>query len=691
MKLSIRTKLIAVCGILLGALALTSGLGDWQLKESNGRLEGIVAVNAAASRLSAQARGAMAKVGRAERDLLLTSSPETRTAAIEVIDGFLRERDEHLRALRALNEPGLAGQLDEIDAATRDFDAVHKQVRTLKLKASNERATIIVEGDGRARADEVEAELRKIDAAIAQKPPTAETAAARAAVANAMFETEAINDNTKSLILETDAAQIAVESKRLADHDAQLKTALAAVERAAGPDATLTKALAGFQDVHGQAQALARENADAEAVQLATTKGRQAIDRAGKVTDDVVAHEISELDRARQASASAFATARTLLMITFAIALIVGIALISVLVRYISRSLHAAAELATSVSTGDLTHTMAVTNEDEIGSMVHALNDMVENLRRVAREVTGSATSVATGSEEMSATAGQVAEGASRQGAATEETTAAMEEMGASVQQNADNAQQTDRLASKASTDAAASGQAVTDTVTAMKNIAERIAIIEEIARKTDLLALNAAVEAARAGEQGKGFAVVASEVRKLAERSQTAAGEISELSRSGVQLAEGAGSMLDRLVPDIRKTAELVQEVSAASREQSTGIEQTNKALQELDRVTQQNAAAAEQMAATAAELSNQALQLQTAVAFFRLDGVPRAAAASPVRAQPPRAAHKPVLARAKLAKPAPAAASAKRLTGHARAASSGGVDLDLSSPDDSDLFERN
>jgi methyl-accepting chemotaxis protein len=196
-----------------------------------------------------------------------------------------------------------------------------------------------------------------------------------------------------------------------------------------------------------------------------------------------------------------------------------------------------------------------------------------------------------------------------------------MQQMGASVQQNADNAQQTDRLATKASTDAQASGQAVGETLLAMKHIAEKIGLIEEIARKTDLLALNAAVEAARAGEHGKGFAVVASEVRKLAERSSVAAAEISQLSKNGVALADGAGAMLTRLVPDIRKTAELVQEVSAASREQNTGIEQTNKALQDLDRVTQQNAAAAEQMAATASELSSQAQQLQGAVAFFKLD----------------------------------------------------------------------
>jgi len=246
-----------------------------------------------------------------------------------------------------------------------------------------------------------------------------------------------------------------------------------------------------------------------------------------------------------------------------------------------------------------------------------------------------------------------------------------------------------------------------------MKNIAQKISIIEEIARKTDLLALNAAVEAARAGEHGKGFAVVASEVRKLAERSATAAGEISTLSHSGVTLAEQAGGMLTQLVPDIRKTAGLVQEVSSASREQSAGIEQTNKALQDLDRVTQQNAAAAEEMAATAGELSNQAHQLQVAVGFFKLApeqtvAAPRAPAVASHGARPA-----PGTPRTRHASLAPGHASNGRAADHAargnrtgdhtprathtgriprKAAQPRGFELDLATAgDDDQLFERN
>jgi methyl-accepting chemotaxis protein len=213
-----------------------------------------------------------------------------------------------------------------------------------------------------------------------------------------------------------------------------------------------------------------------------------------------------------------------------------------------------------------------------------------------------------------------MSQGASEQAAAAEETTASMEEMTASIQQNADNAKQTDKIASKAAEDTQASGSAVAKTVHAMKEVAGKISIIEEIARKTDLLALNAAVEAARAGEHGKGFAVVASEVRKLAERSQTAAAEISKLTADGVKVAEGAGEMLTKLVPDIRKTAELVQEINAASAEQSTGAAQINKAIQQLDQVIQQNSAASEEMASTSEELSSQAEQLQASISFFKV-----------------------------------------------------------------------
>jgi methyl-accepting chemotaxis protein len=237
-----------------------------------------------------------------------------------------------------------------------------------------------------------------------------------------------------------------------------------------------------------------------------------------------------------------------------------------------------------------------------------------------------------------------------------------MEEMASNIKQNADNATQTEKIARQSATDAQASGDAVGRAVEAMQTIAEKITIVQEIARQTDLLALNAAVEAARAGEHGKGFAVVASEVRKLAERSQAAAAEIGTVSSQTVKVAQEAGGMLEKLVPDIKRTAELVSEISAACREQDIGSDQINQAIQQLDKVTQQNASASEQMSATSEELAAQAEQLQSSIAYFRTNDQ-----ATPARA-PARTPSRPTVAHI-APKPAAAAKPAAKANGHAAA----------------------
>jgi methyl-accepting chemotaxis protein len=317
-----------------------------------------------------------------------------------------------------------------------------------------------------------------------------------------------------------------------------------------------------------------------------------------------------------------------------------GIALLVILFALflaasITRPLHKGVAFARQVAGGDLTAAIDVDQGDEVGRLADALGDMLDRLRRIVAEVQRAADGVLAGSREMSATAQsmsatseEMSQGASEQAASAEEASASMEEMASNIRQNADNAQETERIALKSAQDARDGGQAVADTVAAMKKIAQKIGIIEEISRQTDLLALNAAVEAARAGEYGKGFAVVASEVRKLAERSQGAAAEINDLSGSSVDVAERAGEMLDQLVPDIEKTAELVQEISAACSEQDSGADQINKAIQQLDQVIQQNASASEEMASTSEELSTtsdglagQAEHLREIMAFFRVE----------------------------------------------------------------------
>lgn len=245
---------------------------------------------------------------------------------------------------------------------------------------------------------------------------------------------------------------------------------------------------------------------------------------------------------------------------------------------------------------------------------------IMSKLRIVASQVKNASDNVATGAGQLSTWAQTMSQGSTEQAASGEEVSASMEQMSSNIRQNMANAQQTEKIAQKAAEDTKSGGEAVSQTVVAMKEIASKISIIEEIARQTNLLALNAAIEAARAGEHGKGFAVVASEVRKLAERSQKAAGEIGQLSGSSVAVAEKAGALLSKIVPDIQRTAELVQEIAAANREMSAGSEQINKAITQLDKVIQENASSAEELAATSEELNGQAEQLQSAVAFFRM-----------------------------------------------------------------------
>jgi len=462
-----------------------------------------------------------------------------------------------------------------------------------------------------------------------------------------------------------------------------------------------------------------------QAEALSETQERDLVKQAEGQLQEIVNQAEAFMLQSKKDAEDDYSSNRTLLLAAVIISLLVATGAGSWLSMLISKGLGKAVALANAVAIGDLDQRIEVPADDEIKDVVTALNRMTENLRATAgvadsiangdltvsakplsdkdilgqalermleklrsvvSEASGASDNVSAGSQELSSSAEELSQGATEQASAAEEASSSMEEMASNIKQNADNATQTEKIARQSASDAQASGEAVGRAVEAMQTIAEKITIVQEIARQTDLLALNAAVEAARAGEHGKGFAVVASEVRKLAERSQAAAAEIGTVSSQTVKVAREAGEMLEKLVPDIKKTAELVSEISAACREQDIGSDQINQAIQQLDKVTQQNASASEQMSATSEELAAQAEQLQTSIAYFRTDEQARGGA--PVRASFRPAVHaKPApLSAAKPAATAPAAASKANghLNGHAKvpvrkAANGRGFALDM------------
>lgn len=335
------------------------------------------------------------------------------------------------------------------------------------------------------------------------------------------------------------------------------------------------------------------------------------------------AFQVDLMNEDAKAATKAYEAARNMLFLIIGLAIFFAIGVGIFVTRSLTVPMERLVEVTKKIAGGDLRETVEVTSRDEIGKLQMSMKEMAEKLSQIVSEAVQSANGLSSAAEQVSSSSQSLSQGTSEQASSVEETTSSLEQMSASISQNAENSRQMEQMAVKGSKDADESGKAVKDTVDAMKSIAERISIIEEIAYQTNLLALNAAIEAARAGDHGKGFAVVATEVRKLAERSQTAAKEIGGLAGSSVRIAERAGQLLVELVPSIKKTADLVQEVSAASREQSSGVTQINKAMAQVDQVTQRNASSSEELSGTSEEMASQAEALQEMMSFFRVNGI--------------------------------------------------------------------
>lgn len=319
-------------------------------------------------------------------------------------------------------------------------------------------------------------------------------------------------------------------------------------------------------------------------------------------------------------SRSAIGAADTVWLGALVVAALAAVGLVWWSLLYkVLRPLDDAVRTCQVIAAGDVQLLKSKDNNSEVGRLMHAINTMTGNIASIISDIRGATTVLSSASEEMSATAQSLSQSSSEQAASVEETSASIEQINASISQNTENAKVTEGMAKQAAQQATEGGVAVAEMLVAMKQIAGKISIVDDIAYQTNLLALNAAIEAARAGEQGKGFAVVAAEVRKLAERSQIAAREIEELASGSVQKAETAGKLLNEMVPVINKTSDLVQEISAASEEQSSGVSQINTAMGQLNQITQQNASASEELAATSEEVHSQASMLRQVMGFFK------------------------------------------------------------------------
>jgi methyl-accepting chemotaxis protein len=601
MRLTIKVKLGLAFGLVILLLMCAAGFGISGLASMNGTMTALIDGPVARVQLAGDVKAQLLQIIRSEKNMILESDP----AQIKAIDANLSHQEQDFEGMLdkgdQISSPQGKVKYADLRASWETMKPLDAQLRGLAMANQNAQAAALSLGPLKQAANEILATVDEI------------TTLVRGQMTAQQADAAATYDSTRDVLM-----IVAVLA---------LLIALAAAVWLA---MSISRGLRQIMEL-------------ADAVTLGDLSREVRVKSNDEIRDLVeTVNRMSANLRATAAMAEKIAEGDLSVEPT---PLSGRDSLGQAMVRMVA-NLRATSRIADQIADGDLTvQPKPLSERDTLGL---ALERMVNKLRGIVTDALTASERVSSGSQELSATAEQVSEGATEQAAAAEEASASMEQMTANIKQNADNAAQTEKISRQSAKDAEASGQAVNRAVSAMQTIAEKITIVQEIARQTDLLALNAAVEAARAGEHGRGFAVVASEVRKLAERSQIAAMEIGTVSSETVKVAREADAMLNSLVPNIRRTSELVSEITAACREQDIGATQINEAIQQLDKVTQLNASTSEQMTATAEDLSSQAEELQSAISYFRTDAPPpRIEAARPTRpvakvapppAKPPR-----------------------------------------------------
>ncbi|MFT6776389.1 MAG: methyl-accepting chemotaxis protein [Paraglaciecola sp.] len=604
-------------------------------RNDEGNEQANIRADNAASRLllAAQIKQDMLEISRSEKNIILAKTTKDMDLYANVTAATRKAMLEKRAALRELVDPDGKAKLDEFSDVWDEYLEINDEVRQYARNKQNDKAFALASGEGRDLSDQAD----KLMTNIVEKNDEVNTAAslnATNAANRTLLAARIIQDmlslhrDQKSLIIETAEDEMDIYVKAMDVTKQQLGNRLIALRKTSTVEsyADLDKfstAWDNFVDINTAIVKTSYENGNSIALRLSTSDGRKLSDQAIDLIASIVASNEEELTEDKLSSTANYVAGRNLLLTILGIGLLVGFGTATWIIRGIMSQLGAEPpvilEIAEKIASGDLESEL-IHGKGKVVGVLAAMITMRNKLVSVITEVNRSSIALSAASQQVSGTAQSLSQGASEQAASVEETSASVEEMGSSINQNSENARVTDGIATESSNAAKDGGESVFATVQAMKDIAGKITIIEDIAYQTNMLALNAAIEAARAGEHGKGFAVVAAEVRKLAERSQVAASQISELTGESVKVAEKAGGLLEKMVPDIARTAELVQEITAASEEQASGVGQITSAMQQLDQVTQQNAAGSEELAATAEEMRGQSESLIEMISFFKL-----------------------------------------------------------------------
>jgi methyl-accepting chemotaxis protein len=658
-SVTIRKKLILAFSVLIVLMVVIFSIAFFRFREMNARMSEITNITSHKVLLIGQIKHDITAISRDQKNMIATVSDEKMVEIGRTIDKEIKSINENLEKLEGLSNGETLLLVKSLKDILEEYFIVQQNVQRIAVQNTEIKAEEIADNESREAFQRAMATLNEIGGEVSSKEIVKSILVLKQAVSE-------INSIERDMI-------IAKTDDDLSKHMAQAVDAERIIEEAT---ASLNKKLSGdskslfekfetqyanYHTFHLQVRNLAKINSGGKAEEISVVQGEAIDDQADEVIAKIYDIINAQLAMDQRDTDEMYDSVVSTMIIVILLAIVIGTLVAGWLLKDVMTSLNIATGAIKKVAAGDFSSDIKTDKKDEIGVMLRelqfmieklrssvdvaklvskgdltmdfsmmknkggdldqALEEMVNNLREIASTIYNGAENVSGASQQVASASQQMSQGAQEQASASEEVSSSMEQMVANIQQNTDNSRETEKIANKAAKDIHISSNAVSETVEAIKTIVERIAIIEEIASKTDLLALNAAVEAARAGEHGKGFAVVAAEVRKLAERSQKAAAEITEISSKTVRSAEESKQLLVNTLPDIKKTAELVQEIAAASVEQNTGADQVNGAIQQLSTVTQGNASAAEQMSSNAEELNSQAEELKAAVSYFKLD----------------------------------------------------------------------